>query len=113
MHRRGRGYGTFACVLEREQLTACLFFVGDQRQVFVQPAGDMFEMLCALDVAACGAGRSSLADEVGNDIVLGVIGPLVRGPLGQRHDPIAKELDAVGTVDLFGREARCLLCKAF
>lgn len=73
-----------------------------------QAFGDRIESREALGVTAC-AGLPGLADEVGKDIVLGVGRSVVRRPLGQGHDPVAEEEDAVRTVDLPGRQVLSLL----
>lgn len=73
-----------------------------------QADGDRVESRDALGVSAC-ADLPGLADEVGNDIVLGVYRNDVGRPLGQGQDPIAEEMNAVRTVDLLGRQRGCLL----
>src|SRR5689334_21543747 len=88
---------------------AGLVFAGAQLKMVAQTIGDRVEVLRALDITAAGTGRTGLADEVGNDFVLAVACAVERGTLGEGHDPIAQELDAVDTVDLFGRKPECLL----
>ncbi len=61
--------------LEREKLMTGLCILGAVALVGVQPLRDALQPLLGIGV---GAGRLGLADERGNDIVLGVAEALVR-----------------------------------
>lgn len=62
---------------------------------------DTFELSHAAGVL--GASGHGLADELGNDIGLGIIGVLCRGSFGQSHHTVADQSCSVAAVDF----ARC------